>query len=324
MNFNLMDSAEFFSGLKLAVKNESAAILVVLDYLREAEARRFYAEKGYSSLFAFCLGELRYSESAANRRISAMRLMKSVPEAREKLCEGAVNLSTLTQLQKFVKDEEKRSCAPVLKQTKLELLAEIENKTQREVETGFVARCPDYKGRTESTRPASEEFTEIKFRADRALMAKLGKLRNLMARKNIGGHAELISELCDIALEKLDPAAREARSEARKSTKKSEVAADEKVEKTSFAAEAKARSRYVPAALRRKVWVRDQGKCQFVDEETGKKCESAHGLEIDHVIAFAKGGAHSVENLRLLCFAHNQLQAMREFSSAHMAQFVPR
>jgi 5-methylcytosine-specific restriction endonuclease McrA len=75
----------------------------------------------------------------------------------------------------------------------------------------------------------------------------------------------------------------------------------------------KTRGRYIPAGLRRHVWNRDQGCCQYVSKQTGKKCGSQYGLEIHHRHAFAKGGEHTAENLVLHCFAHNQFEAVQEF-----------
>jgi 5-methylcytosine-specific restriction endonuclease McrA len=69
-----------------------------------------------------------------------------------------------------------------------------------------------------------------------------------------------------------------------------------------------ARSRYIPAAVRRAVWRRDQGCCCFVDRHSGQRCRSRYRLEIDHVVPFALGGANELINLRLHCRAHHRLR----------------
>ena len=61
----------------------------------------------------------------------------------------------------------------------------------------------------------------------------------------------------------------------------------------------------IRASVRRYVFQRDR-VCQWVDAKTGRKCESHHLLEIDHVKARWAGGGNEVENLRVLCRAHNQ------------------
>ena len=51
------------------------------------------------------------------------------------------------------------------------------------------------------------------------------------------------------------------------------------------------RSRYIPVAVRREVWRRDDGCCSYVDPHSGRRCGSRYRLEIDHVVPFALGGA---------------------------------
>ena len=68
------------------------------------------------------------------------------------------------------------------------------------------------------------------------------------------------------------------------------------------------RSRYIPAAVRREVWRRDQGCCSYVDRHSGRRCGSRYRLEIDHIVPFALGGASEVFNLRLHCGAHHRLR----------------
>jgi hypothetical protein len=68
--------------------------------------------------------------------------------------------------------------------------------------------------------------------------------------------------------------------------------------------------RHIPAHVKREVWKRDQGRCTFVGDQ-GKRCDARHGLEFDHVFPVARGGESTVENVRLLCRAHNQLEAER-------------
>jgi hypothetical protein len=64
-------------------------------------------------------------------------------------------------------------------------------------------------------------------------------------------------------------------------------------------------SRYIATKVRKIIWSRDNGSCQYQNTVTGKKCESKHQLQIDHIHRFADGGSHKPENLRLLCRAHN-------------------
>ena len=74
------------------------------------------------------------------------------------------------------------------------------------------------------------------------------------------------------------------------------------------------RSRYIPAAVRREVWRRDQGCCSYVDRHSGRRCGSRYRLEIDHIAPFALGGASELSNLRLRCKAHHKLRHAQRHS----------
>jgi 5-methylcytosine-specific restriction endonuclease McrA len=72
------------------------------------------------------------------------------------------------------------------------------------------------------------------------------------------------------------------------------------------------RTRYISRAVKDKVFQRDNGQCTFVSR-SGVRCECKDHLQIDHVVPFAKGGGNEATNLRLLCPAHNALEADKEF-----------
>jgi HNH endonuclease len=73
-------------------------------------------------------------------------------------------------------------------------------------------------------------------------------------------------------------------------------------------------SRHVPAAARREVWKRDQGRCAFVGTEG--RCEERGFLEFHHVIPFAEGGPTTAGNLQLRCRAHNDYEKDREIAQS--------
>jgi 5-methylcytosine-specific restriction endonuclease McrA len=72
------------------------------------------------------------------------------------------------------------------------------------------------------------------------------------------------------------------------------------------------RGRYVPAAIRRAVFERDEGRCTYSDA-LGRRCAETHRLELHHLRAFARGGEHTEGNLTLRCRAHNSLAAEQDF-----------
>ena len=83
-------------------------------------------------------------------------------------------------------------------------------------------------------------------------------------------------------------------------------------------------SRYIPAAVRRAVYERDQGRCTFVDAR-GNRCPERHRLEFHHAgTPFGRGGSHSVSNLRLACPSHNRYFAEIEYGREVMNRHRPR
>lgn len=79
-------------------------------------------------------------------------------------------------------------------------------------------------------------------------------------------------------------------------------------------------SRYLPTAVRRAVFVRDEGRCRFLGPG-GTRCPARRLLEFHHVEPYARGGAATVSNVQLMCRPHNALLAERDFGKAHMAAF---
>jgi len=77
----------------------------------------------------------------------------------------------------------------------------------------------------------------------------------------------------------------------------------------------------VPASVKREVWIRDDGRCQW-PLEAGGICASRYRVELDHVIPEALGGPTTVENMRLLCKFHNDVAARQAFGDEWMNQFT--
>lgn len=83
------------------------------------------------------------------------------------------------------------------------------------------------------------------------------------------------------------------------------------------------RRKALPVVLRRSVWKRDRGRCQF-RLKNGRICGSTWKCEIDHIIPVAHGGKSDEDNLRVVCRGHN-LQAEREvFGDALVDRFTNR
>jgi 5-methylcytosine-specific restriction endonuclease McrA len=71
--------------------------------------------------------------------------------------------------------------------------------------------------------------------------------------------------------------------------------------------------RHIPAAVKRAVWARDEGRCAFVG--AAGRCTETGRLEFHHLIPYAAGGKASVDSIALRCQAHNGLEAERWFGT---------
>ncbi len=79
-------------------------------------------------------------------------------------------------------------------------------------------------------------------------------------------------------------------------------------------------SRHIPAAMKRAVAERDQGRCTFVTLD-GRRCGSRDSIEFHHVQPFARSRRHRAEEITLRCRAHNRHAAIQDFGAEHMARF---
>lgn len=174
-------------------------------------------------------------------------------------------------------------------EAKREIAQSMVGLSNRECERKLVEISPETVLPKEKTRPIAEDKTLVQFVANDELMSKLEKLKRLLAHQNFDGKYEkLIELLADMALRKLGP----------------ENKNDAPVLPT-----LDVKSRYIPEAVKTRVWKRDKGKCTYVDPRTENQCGSSHAIQFDHIRPYSRGGNSSVENLRLRCGAHNRYTA---------------
>ncbi len=70
----------------------------LLVHLGEIDERKLYLDWAFSSMFAFCVGELGFSEDAAYNRINLARAARRMPLILEALRSGQVHLAGLRLL----------------------------------------------------------------------------------------------------------------------------------------------------------------------------------------------------------------------------------
>jgi len=309
------------SDLKDLVARERQLLTEILHHLREVEVRKLYLERGYSSLWAFATEELGYSESAAQRRIQAMRLLKELPEVEEKIESGRLSLSVASQLQGYLKKADKKSREEqgleITPKEKLSLVNQLEGTSARQCEEKLAQLDPELSLPKEKIKVLTDENVLIQFIASKRLMKKINRIQELLSHQNKENRYDiLIEQILDMALEKIDPVQREARRQKRllKSKKPKSLPVKEQANPPSLSTSAVTPvKRHIPNKLRDKIFLRDGGRCQFRDKQTGRLCGARHAVQVDHRFPFALGGEHSEGNLRLMCQGHNQNRAEKIF-----------
>jgi hypothetical protein len=246
----------------------------VLHHLREIERRKLFADLGYSSMFAYCTQELKYSPDQAQRRICASRLLATLPEIEKKLDDGSLNLAILGMANSFFNQKN------LDMDEKWEVLEQISNKSKRDVEKMLAPDSLHAPG-NEAERKISKTQTKVTLILQDSVVEKLKALQALLSHTKKHDLPELIDFLASKEL-----------------AKREKSAATNRVPKSKPQGTAVV-GRTIPSAVKKELWSKAKGQCQH------PLCSSKHFLQIHHVIPYSEGGAHIIENLKLLCHAHH-------------------
>ncbi len=159
-------------------------------------------------------------------------------------------------------------------------------------------------------QPLSPGRYKVQFTASAELHDKLQRLRALMSAG--APDADLVSVIELAVTEKLE------RLEARRfaQTRAPRKGLAETNAETETGPELRF-SRHIPAAVRRAVRERDEGRCRYTDAR-GQRCAERDRLEYHHRRPFGLGGDHSVANVGLLCRAHNAYFAECDYGRTAM------
>jgi hypothetical protein len=151
--------------------------------------------------------------------------------------------------------------------------------------------------------PLAADLARFHMTVSRRFLAKLKATKEALSHSKPGASAEEALEACmDLLL---------ARHAKRRGL----------VEKPRQTARAPAWRTTIPAAVRREVWRRAGGHCEWPLHEGGT-CGSTLRLEFAHVTAKARGGPATTANLRLHCRFHNLLTARRDFGDALVDRYT--
>lgn len=343
---------------QLSCKENETTVEILL-YLAEVEKRGLFLEAGYSSMFRFCTeGSLRYSEPAALRRITCARAVARFPMLVEEFLQKRLSLTTLSLVASQLSEENLAEVVQAIAGKSREQVEQYRSALRPKAEmpreqirpiavqkpkqapesaplfdaakSGGVCQCSEHvrareqlsvkptaagEGNSEPTTAAPEQRYEVRFTIGAKSHQKLQRAKALLLAKYPRGVAveDVFEEALELLLDKHCPHRRHARRQQRASGAQPLAS----VPKTS---ETKP-SRYVPTAVRDRVFVRDEGRCTYTSPD-GVRCSETADLELHHIVPFGKMGGNEASNLCLRCRGHNAHQAIEDYGRQHMAQYL--
>jgi len=296
---------------KRLVARDRATTASLIAHLAEIDRRKLYLPAGFASMFEYCVEELGMSEDQACNRIEVARKAREFPILFKAIEDGRLKLSAIRELAPHLtagNASELIAQASRLRRHELRLLL-AHRRPQAEAlrldggviplgekagvtpaATGLSAHARIDPPAQNHAKPLSPNRFALDFTISRETHDRMRYFQSLIGVSND------LADTFDRALE----------------------IAIRKVEKRKFGAATRSRNRdnrsqnprYIPMDVRRAVWMRDEGRCTFASE-AGRRCTVTGNVEFDHVIPVARGGIATVDNLRLLCRAHNQYEAER-------------
>ncbi len=318
-----LSNEQLLAGFAALRAQERCTMAALLAHIAEIDARHLYLRAGFESMRAYCVHELRLSEDAAAKRIQVARLAHGIPAIFPAIADGRLHLGAV------------RALASRLTPANVEqLIAAATHKTVEAIEVELARLFPQPevlrlddgiaqqvvapqqpnaieratwhvqvetvtpKVRTKIAPLSPERYT-LQVTLPASTHDKLRRAQALLGHSVPSGDvAEVLDRAFDTLIAKL---------ELRKfgSTK------------PQGQPRATVTGRSIRAHVRRAVYERDAGRCAYVFAD-GRRCAGQERLEFDHVNPVARGGLSTVDNLRLVCRAHNQAAAEDVFGQEFM------
>jgi len=329
-----MSNQELLAATSRAAAEERRVTAELLALLAEVDARRLYLGEGCSSLFAYCTQILHLSEHAAYHRIETARAARHFPIVLQLVADGSVTTTAVALLRPHLTSENHEALLTAARhKSKRDLEHQIACLAPKPPANSIVRRLPT--ALATPTSPIAGPAGPILVSADtgpapgaqpsicpatapepRPTIASLASDRYLLrVTLTALGHANLrrAQDLLRHAVPSGDPAA---------VIEKALALLVDQLERQKVAKVARPRptrrtparnTRHIPAAVRRDVWARDEGRCAFAGARG--RCGETGRLEFHHLIPFARGGTASVENIALRCRAHNSHESEQLFGA---------
>ena len=213
--------------------------------------------------------------------------------------------------------------APLLHpQRQRELIKQAAGMSTRQVVVLLAAAAPEVVPPRDTLRAVAPDRYTLKVTIDQECERGLRLLKDLMSHLDPRmSWGDLVARVVRVAVVRHDPrgggnghrlrrSAGSAGASPRRApkTKRPAGAAAHTTRDAVHSSHQSPRQRPIPAAVRRHVWQRDGGRCCYRDPLTGRRCNSSHLLQIDHLLPVAQGDGEDPANLRLACFAHHRMR----------------
>ena len=311
------------------VGQERSLLSEIIDGLQLIYDQRIYASRGHSSLFAYLVKDLGYSEAPAYRRANAVKMVKEIPAIADQVKSGDLNLNTLADAASAFRRKEKEQGEKMSSTEKTKTLNSLVGKSKREAEKELAKSFPQVKEpktsqRQLTTKGDSKVKTKLSLILSEEQMKVITRLKELYPRKDL---AEILIEAGASLLKKGDPMEKAKRAIIKRNLKRESTSklpnkrrpfSPGKIEIDKITSR---KTSVVPAAIKHEVWVRDGGKCQFKDSVTGRTCGSSVSVQMDHLKPRAWGGQHSTQNIELCCKTHNLYRAKKLLGDSVMKAY---
>lgn len=188
MNLKHLSDKILIAETKRLVQKEREVITHVLHHLKEIERRKLFSDYGYPSMAAYAIKELHYSESSAMKRLRAARMLADIPEIEEKINDGSLTLTGLSQAVGFFNKEAIKDV-----EEKKDVLEKIIGLTTRETEKTLFEMGTEQPLPRESAKPVSATFTQVKMNICDETLKLMENARNILGEY----------KFCDSYMEKL-------------------------------------------------------------------------------------------------------------------------
>jgi 5-methylcytosine-specific restriction endonuclease McrA len=354
---------DFTLRLQDLLRREHDAMADFLVALADFDERRLWMELGYASLFDFLHRELGLSKASASFRKKAAELVQRFPEIVEPLRDGRLCLSSLFEVAKVLTPENRHEILPRFfqlgkREAKAvaaalrpddtpplrELVTAVRHPTAApaaivkaaapltdaatRAETPApslavvcpaklvhaksqatphlnLARASTPEPPASTAEPLTADLNRLHVTVSRRFLEKLGRARAALSHSHPGGSMEEILEAgLDLLLD------RHAKRNGRVKKPRRQPSPSSDPDR-------------IPAHVRRAVWERDGGRCQW-PVASGGACGSTVRVELHHETSRARGGPPTAENLLTLCDVRHDLATRREFGDALVDEIARR